>query len=308
MKKSTFIIIPLPLLRTFIYDSESIDRMYDTGIILTSRRLNINEQAAYKELVYNLYKRLNELPSDIVMEFGRMEDYPHEEYYNGFVGDRYAPDAEIAYLEEYIANNPAFKYDVLRWYRIYETYRMAGLDTKGVKGTICYLDENPIGEKFDNSPLILLSTEIMQQLYENYPSMRVHEKAMWAMYLGMLSIIGNKEYAMTTSDAIRCRMFGARNKAELDTLLDDDKLRSVYEKFSGKYQYNKLLNAIQDRRMITEIGLKRRTYISTRIKSLDGLIEAIASSERMRDRKTERDMEKQKAIGKYLELTGRYSF
>lgn len=139
----------------------------------------------------------------------------------------------------------------------------------------------------------------MQNLYNHRESIRSDERALWAMYMGILSIIGNKEFAQTTSSMIKCRMFGAKNKEELSVLLQDKSLKTAYEKYTTKYRYNKLLNIIQDRNMITEIALHRRTYVSVKLKNADALIDAILSKEKEVKQKKLRDEAKKKALIRY---------
>ena len=67
-------------------------------------------------------------------------------------------------------------------------------------------------------------------------------------------------------------------------------------------QYNKLLNIIQDRNMITEIDLHRRTYVSTKLKDVDALVQAISTKEIETKRKKQRDEAKAKAKAKYYSL------
>ena len=119
------------------------------------------------------------------------------------------------------------------------------------------------------------------------------------MYMGILSIIGNKEFAQTTLSMIKCRMFGARNTEELNVLLKDKSLKKAYEKYTTKYRYNKLLNIIQDRNMITEIALHRRTYVSAKLKNADALIDAILAKEKEVKQKKLRDEAKKKALRRY---------
>ena len=94
-------------------------------------------------------------------------------------------------------------------------------------------------------------------------------------------------------------MFGARNTEELNVLLKDKSLKKAYEKYTTKYRYNKLLNIIQDRNMITEIALHRRTYVSAKLKNADALIDAILAKEKEVKQKKLRDEAKKKALRRY---------
>jgi len=51
-----------------------------------------------------------------------------------------------------------------------------------------------------------------------------HEKALFVMYAGIRSIIGNKNSAETTGSMIKCRMFGAKNQHELESIINKWKI------------------------------------------------------------------------------------
>ena len=48
-----------------------------------------------------------------------------------------------------------------------------------------------------------------------------YEKALFAMYAGIRSIIGNKDFAETSGSMIKCRMLGAKNQSELELILSE---------------------------------------------------------------------------------------
>jgi len=231
-----------------------------------------------------------------------MEDFPYDEYYSGFGSYEFNPGDEIDYLQGYCKEYPYFNDWVLEWYRVRQTYDMLNLKTNTVKHTLDVVDKYKKTHDFDNCAFILLNAKVMSNIYEARNSMKSDERAVWAMYMGILSIIGDKDFAQTTSDMIKCRMFGASNRKELDLLLKDKALKKVHDKYTSKYKYNKLLNIIQDRNMITEIGLKRRTYVSHKIKSVDGLVVAISAKEIESERRKQRNDEKTKARAKYYSL------
>lgn len=290
------------MLMGLIYEKEVINDMYDMGIFCTSRKINITECNAFKDFVYCIYRAIEELPDNLVREYNKMDEFPYDYDYNGFGNQDFIPELEIEYLSDYCERNQAFYDFVLEWYRVRQTFTMLGLNTDTVKNTLNTVDKYRRLYDFDKCSFILLNAEVMNNLYEARDTMKSDERAIWAMYMGISSIIGDKDFAQTTSDMIKCRMFGAVNQNELETLLKNKALKKVYDKYTTKHQYNKLLNIIQDRNMITEIGLNRRTYVSTKLKNVDELVDAISLKEIECKRKKQRNENKMKARERYYSL------
>ena len=298
MNKNPFILIPLSLLRGLIYEKEVINDMYDIGIFCTSRKIDISEDNVLKEFIYCIYRSIKELPDKLVQEFNRMDDFPYDDDYGGFGYDGFIPELEIEYLTDYCRKNPSFYDSVEEWYMVRQTYRMLELKTSSVKYTLDTVDRYR-KYKFDNCPFILLNAKVMSNIYKARDSMKADDRAVWGMYMGILSIIGDKDFAQTTSGMIKCRMFGAVNEKELESLLKNETFKKVHDKYTTKYQYNKLLNIIQDRNMITELGLNRRTYVSYKLKNHTELVDAIAAKRIAAERKKQRDEEKTNAKERY---------
>lgn len=102
-----------------------------------------------------------------------------------------------------------------------------------------------------------------------------YEKALFAMYAGIRSIIGNKDFAETTGSMIKCRMFGAKNKTELEFILSDKKVKSAYKQYTTDYHYKKMLKELVVRGFLqSEIGYNKRTYVSCKL-DMKGLEDAI---------------------------------
>lgn len=126
---------------------------------------------------------------------------------------------------------------------------------------------------FHNQPLVSISQKMMFDFYKNTKT--DYEKALFAMYAGIRSIIGNKDFAETTGSMIKCRMFGAKNQTELELILNDKKVKSAYKQYTTDYHYKKMLKELVVRGFLqSEIGYNKRTYVSCKL-DMKGLEDAI---------------------------------
>ena len=74
---------------------------------------------------------------------------------------------------------------------------------------------------------------------------------------------------------IKCRMFGAKNQAELELILNDKKVKSAYKQYTTDYHYKKMLKELVVRGfLMSEIGYNKRTYVSCKM-DMKGLEDAI---------------------------------
>ncbi len=137
-----------------------------------------------------------------LQEYEDMEDFPYDEDLNGFCHGQFDPKPEIKYLSDYSQYNPHFYDLVIEWYSIRQVYKMLDLNTRTIPVNISAINSYQRTYNLNNCPFILLNAKVMQNLYNRKEYIKADERALWAMYMGILSIIGNKEFAQTTSSMI----------------------------------------------------------------------------------------------------------
>lgn len=300
MTKNPFILVPLSLLSTLILEKFTLSLIYNLGIYCTAMRIKTNLSNAYKDYIYCVYRSPDELSDDLIEYLNDMDNFPCEGESCGFKNNEFNPTSSIYYLENYGTKNPEFNTLVLEWHQVRQAFDLLSLKKISVPCTIKEANDYERNHDIENCPFILINNKVMLNIYRAKEMMQPDERALWAMYLGIVSIIGNKTFAQTTSEMIKCRMFGARNKEELNRILGDKSIKKMYKKYTTKYQYNKLLNKIQDRGMVIELGLNRRTYLSTKLKTINDLADAIAAKELEVEKKEVRNRAKNEARIRYF--------
>lgn len=300
MSDNPFILIPLPILRDLIVDKATIENIFNFGIYFTAKKIIVSDYDARREFSYCIRKSPEEI-----------SDKLRERYYEIYFPYSANSKLDLEHVKEmkqvkaFCDWNPDFHDSLREWSKVRIVHKTLQLDTKNVEHIIQQVESCSQNYDFNNCPLILVNAKVMMNLYEKRNNMKSDTRAMWAMYFGILSIIGKKEYAQTTSSMIKCRMFGAKNKEELNSLLRNPALKKAYDRYTSKYQYHKLLNIIQDRNLITEIGLNRRTYVSYKLKSIDELVDAISDKKNEEKCSTLRNEEKARAKARFLSITRR---
>ena len=223
-EKDPFFLIPLPLLRNLVLEHNTFYEMFHIGIYSSAMCININEQMMFKEFCYCIYSDIKSIPAPLYKEYETMKDFPYETKYQAYnITGKFSPVQAVDYLIDYSEKHPNFIRELKKWYRVRQMYDLADFRKTTVLRTLSEVERITNVYELDEftEPIyILINVKVMRNLFTSRSRLSADDRAMWAMYLGIISIIGKKDYVQTTSDLIKCRMFGARNKEDLLSIFD----------------------------------------------------------------------------------------
>lgn len=275
MDNFKYILFPLPLIQEiFKKPKNGFSDIFDVGIYRVSQTLEINEYNALKQLMYCYYRGgLTKSLGSQLYNLEQHEVFYSDEDYNGFSDYEFIPDTEIESIYEYCKEHQELKNEIEEFHRLRQVKNVLEIkfDISSVAET--YKKYHVAYNGFHNQPLVSISQKMMFDFYKNTKT--DYEKALFAMYAGIRSIIGYKDFAETTGSMIKCRMFGAKNQTELKLILSDRKVKSAYRQYTTDYHYKKMLKELVVRGFLqSEIGYNKRTYVSCKL-DMKGLEDAI---------------------------------
>lgn len=275
MDNFKYILFPLPLIQEiFKKPKNGFSDIFDIGIYRVSQILEISEHNALKQLIFCYYRGgLTDSLQKKLYQLEKEEIFFRDDDYNGFNGHEFVPDEDIECIYEYCKEHPDFQNEIEEFHRLRQVKSV--LDISFNIASICktYKDYNQAYNGFKNQPLVSIKKDMMFDYYQNNKT--DYEKALFAMYAGIRSIIGNKDFAETTGSMIKCRMFGAKNSTELESILKDKKVFAAYKQYTTDYHYKKMLKELVARGfLMSEIGYNRRTFVSCKL-DMKGLEDAI---------------------------------
>lgn len=275
MDNFKYILFPLPLIQEiFKKPKKGFSDIFDVGIYRVSQTLQIDEYNALKQLMYCYYRGgLTKSLESQLYNLEQHEVFYSDEDYNGFSSYEFIPDEEIESIYEYCEEHQELKNEIEEFYRLRQVKNVLEIkfDISSVAET--YKSYHAAYNGFHNQPLVSISQKMMFDFYKNTKT--DYEKALFAMYAGIRSIIGYKDFAETTGSMIKCRMFGAKNQTELELILSDRKVKSAYKQYTTDYHYKKMLKELVVRGFLqSEIGYNKRTYVSCKL-DMKGLEDAI---------------------------------
>lgn len=299
-----FVLIPLPLVRELFVPKYSADNIIGFGIYEAAKalykgiKLDDSDNDFLKDLFYCYYHDKEALPNNLTQMIEELADNEFltlDVDYNGFDGHgMFNPEEEIGgivlYLNEgkefyqshHYPNMPdslsftveEFTCAALEWCRI-----RAVLKRFELKGSVSYIINchNSLNDDYRGEPVCAIGVNFLFSFLNNAHS--EYERLKLALLMGISSIIGMKrKWTATTKEMILCRMFGCKNKKELDGLLSNKKAKEVYDKYSTRKRFERLRDDLLVSDMVRcIIGFGRRTYISM-LCSFDEIKADIAAS------------------------------
>lgn len=280
-----FVLIPLSMIRGLIKDPTLIYRIAMTGIYVSSQKLEVDFEEAIVTFIAIKYRDTLSLGIIMYEWYEKMKrNFPEQKELNKTsIVDKETHqinvniDKEIEFLKIYGQKNPKFFDDLLAWYRVRMMihlleYEIDFLTMGSFEMGQQFMNERP---ELKTDPLIALDREVLRNMISATYNSSTELRARWAMYLGMLSIIGTKQMAITTSVAIKSRMFGAKDNDSLQEILKDKETKELYDYWTTRRHYERLLAEVETANKIKAQGLGRRTYISYRFKTDEDFVKAI---------------------------------
>jgi hypothetical protein len=295
--ENKYLQFPLMMLKdAHINYDQAMHNIVTYGIVSWAMKQTITEQDAARQLIYMYYRDENIEPQyyDLVEE--TIEIDPD---YNGFAGDSFQPEG----VEDVIGlfDDPEVKEYALRHCRLQKINNFFGVTGMTNNHRFeCYQDittritAHEVEYGADPQPTIDIS--LFWDMYKN------HSPEIFTAYMAIKSLQGQRTYTRTDKPTIVGRMIGAKNrKVFID--VENKTLLSVYEKYTNRYHFEKLMFRLIDRGLIKgKISQKNwsKFLISTRL-NFDQLADAYMYHRRQKDFKAKEEAARKKLQQVYNE-------
>lgn len=289
-----YINFPLPMIRRFFTEpGKAAAEIIDYGIYRAAMGQRISApEAPFRQLTYEFIRQGMDMPLDDSYRVpesisGKLIDMTEDVGYLGNLDyggfspesdfEQFDCDDDIRLLMDYADKDEDFAEEVEEWYRLRQVQNVVGVsfdvsEHSQIKETYQRIEG---GFKGETQVPVSCKTSILLDR-QDAPGTE-HERARLCIYLGIRSLIGRQEIAITTSDAIKCRMFGAKNKEELQGVLKDKKLAGIYDKWCTRYQYDNLMYELRAAGMVNKLSYGRNTIVTCSLQDDDEFREAIVN-------------------------------
>jgi hypothetical protein len=278
--KERYITFALPMVRNIIVNApNAITEIINYGVYRFAQTFNVQTEAAYRQIVIETRNRPYNIPRYLY-------DMVVEDFFDGknpcemeiFDNDKEL-NAEL--IRGFMKDNAEDKNEIVEWYkvsRVYDMLKLAGTDINIPDiirdGRYCQASygTGQVPVSVTTSTLLHMRDKIKTE----------YDRVKVAMYLGIRSLAGNG-VAVTTAEAIKWRMMGARNEEELKDVLRKNKLNAIYQKWGSRYFYRMMLDDLISAKMIKQISYRRRTCVTASILDEAKFVEAVATKLRRID-------------------------
>lgn len=259
---------PLPLVQKVLTDGNGLSDVFKYGIYRVAMFQQTDEENAYRQVIYCYFNiesdKVDDLTDYLRNTLDDIEDIVDEDY-RGFNGNgkNFEPDEMIGKLTDYGNKHKEFRDAVIEFHKLRQAK-----DTLNMRYNI--EDVANVYHKYgkmEGEPLVSVKTDIMFSYYNMRNSKKEYDMVLLAMYMGIKSIVGNKNFAATTAEMIKCRMVGVKSLSMLqETLKNNKTVKYFYDTYSTRRKYYKMMRDLEKRGFIQScVSCNRRTYISCKL-------------------------------------------
>jgi len=238
------------------------------GIMHYALKIKYNLQDVAVQLMYYYYRKQDVLQKDI---FKRLEsaadrgDLITDQDYNGFIQGKFEP-LEGSGIMELLEANPKLKEGAILNYQLHIATSKGHLNF-GIKNNDeiiqSYNEAKKIKENFEDNfgpdSMPSVKTNILLDLRKNTNNIDILRA-----YIGILSLIGQRNFISTSKPVILSRMIGAKSKDAYTFFSDDPMIQPTIKKYSHRYWMDKLLDTLAQRKFIMCLARKheRKLFVS----------------------------------------------
>lgn len=257
--------IPIPMIKEVIAYSNGVDIVLRYGLYHSAMLQKVDSEliTPLRQLLYCYYRDRNALTPSLE---DKLDDLVKEgklcidEDYNGFYDKEFFPEEEINALGGICEKDKDFKDTIYDWYKLYQFCKLCNLVFKGGSIAKTISVASKYGE-YEGEPYARIGIRFLIDIASKCQTEKDRVKV--AMLLSISSIVGKKKFAATTKEHIILRMFGAKNRAELEKNLCDDSLSSCYQKYNTRKMFEKLRDELLKKNLLKCChGHAGRLYVS----------------------------------------------
>lgn len=243
--------------------SDGVNVILYYAVLREAEKIKVSETDALRQIAYMYSRHPDYLPNNITENL----DNELGEDIQGSVEDSFDLDAAIDILTEYCQNDSDFRELCVDWYKFYLAFTgdtKFGLEFNNDKYGWCKYFQR---QGFFTVPGNVVPASVPKKMLLDWQHKDSPTNiAIFAMYSAIRSIVGRKEVAATTRDFIYARMFGGKNVADLNKMIEDDEqLRDSaadWNPTTHRKKFTKVLDILRAKRLINYYGYGRRTYVS----------------------------------------------
>lgn len=244
--ENRYIQFPLFLLRdVFTNKKKAFNDILDFGIWYYSKKIKFTIHDVSRQLMYDHYR--GELPTKLaasIKSYVRKDHLTLDEDYNGFCGvhNKFTPDNEIEELKVIFQKDQDFKQQAIDHYSIHQALSFLKITNSNELATIknAKMIEKEMPK---NCPMPMINVDRLFNFRDHDKS--EFELVQFATYIGLRSILGNKQYCKTNKLHLISRAFGYTSHRDVPNRFVSADVGMLHNKYSKRYHIDKIIEALE---------------------------------------------------------------
>jgi hypothetical protein len=286
-----YIHFPLCLLQT-TYENpvKGLNLILGFGIVNYAKKFDYTITEVGRQLMYAYYRAKHLIQADLYKTMERYianEQLTIDEDYNGFVGGKFEPD-NLSDLLSLFESNDEFKQGAIIRYQITQAADSLNIKIGNIGNIIINYHEgqtikNSFEQKFGSDSLASVKPDMLFEFRNS-----LNDLDLFRAYIGIKSMIGQRNFISTNKPAILSRMLGCKSKSAFEHYSKDKNLMPMVAKYSKRHNMDKLLLTLAARGFIMYLSKPKVSviYVSKymELEQLGQLIRETKSKQNLKSR------------------------
>lgn len=266
-KENRYFQFPLCLLmETYKDRQKGLNLISSYGIIHFARSLKWDITSVSRQVVYDYYRNIDELPRNVritIEEAEENENFTFNDDYKCFdVNGNFDDDLNVPEVLKILEDNPDIKEEAIEHYQIHQAADFLNIKIGSLKNTLKqYSEAKGIQASFEQRFGADAMASIKPSLLFSFRDDPKQNIDILRAYIGIISMIGYRNFISTNKPAILSRMIGCKSKAAFQELSGRKEVRATIDKYSKRYNIDNLLLNLAERKFIMYLSKKATSVI-----------------------------------------------
>jgi len=256
--KYKYLQFPVSFMQEIIKDrKKGLNACIDFGLGHFALAQQVQTHDVARQVVYSFYRDGRELPIEVLSALAEAEEngeFTRDDDYQGFNSDGgFNPEDNINEVLRIFESNPDLvkeAIDFYKWHTAQEFFK-EHIKIHNLKGVVeNYKKVKSLHASFESKYGPDAFTSAKPSLLFEFLDNPDQDIDLLLAYLGIVSLIGYRNFISTTKPVILSRMIGAKSKQAWEAFSKVKDSREIVEKYSKRYHMDRLLLSLAERKFI----------------------------------------------------------
>jgi len=248
---------------------KGLNLMVDYGLVHFALSQSWELSDVARQTIYDYYRNIDELPQAVreaIEEAQGNEDFTYNDDYACFdVNGKFDYDLNMPEVVKILTDRPDIKEEAIKHYQLHQAGEFLHVRIRSARNTFRnYKEAAGIRETFEKKygPDAMASAK--PDLIFEFRDNPKQDIDLLRAYLGIVSMIGYRNFISTNKPAALSRMIGAKSKKAFQEVSKLKEVKETVNKYGKRWNMDKLLLSLAERKFIMFLSKKATSvmYVS----------------------------------------------